>query len=473
MEIRGKRVLLMGLGILGGGVATARFLFEHGARITITDLKNADDLKISLKKLADIKDGINFVLGEHRKKDFLSNDIIVVNPDVTIDNKFVKLARDNHKQIENELSLFYKFCPTRNIVVITGTRGKTTTVNWASQFIKSNNPKTVILGNSPASPFLASISDCDKETSIVVEVPSFQLELSNDSKYAPHIAIITNLYRDHINRHKSLEEYAGVKANIFKNQKENDFLILNNDNEWTPFFVNCNPKSKILYFSTNILPKEKSGAYIDTDEDLYFKIKGKKVKFVNIKNFKKEWGGHNIENLMASSLAAYVLGITVENLIKSTLKLPQIKFRQEKVYCSEKMDIYNDTTATSPEATIAAISRFGNTKKCLVLITGGTDRELEFYKWADSVKKFVNPANLFLLSGSATEKMKSALGWNTYNEFENLKDCLEAATEIVGGFQDKGIILFSPSSKSFEKFKNEFDRGEKFNTLLTDVFKEK
>src|SRR3989344_802898 len=147
MDLKGKNVLLMGLGILGGGVATARFLAQQGADLTITDLKDAKYLQSSITALKDFSE-IKYVLGEHREKDFLENDIIVINPDVSVNNKFVKLAKENNKQIENELTLFYKFCPSRKIVAITGTRGKTTTVNWTHHLIKSYYPNTVLAGNS-------------------------------------------------------------------------------------------------------------------------------------------------------------------------------------------------------------------------------------------------------------------------------------------------------------------------------------
>ncbi len=111
----------MGLGILGGGIATAEWLIEQGAILTITDLKDEDYLKASLEKLKEFKDQIKYVLGEHRAEDFLANDIIVINPDVSKDNKFVKLAIENGKQIENELTLFYKFCPSQQILAVTGT----------------------------------------------------------------------------------------------------------------------------------------------------------------------------------------------------------------------------------------------------------------------------------------------------------------------------------------------------------------
>lgn len=431
----------MGLGILGGGVATARKLFELGAELTITDMKTAEYLKPSLEKLKDLEN-IKFVLGEHREEDFLNNEIIVVNPDVPTDNKFVKFAKENGKVIENELSLFYKLCNTRNTVGITGTRGKTTTVNWTAHLLE-----VPIVGNSPDNPFLGDRVSQNLER-LALEIPSFQLELVGEYtdslgyKLSPHVAVITNLYRDHINRHKTMEGYALAKANIFKYQNEDDYLILNKDNEWTDFFLQQKPKSKVILFS-----KEDNFDFLDKD------------------NFVAKWGEHNLANLIVAIQVAKIFGIADDKIKERIETLPQIKFRQEKVFDNGEIEIYNDTSATSPEATIAAVERF-KVSENLILISGGTDKELEFAGFAKEIRNMIKPENLLLLSGSATEKMKKELNLDSYNEFDTLEDCVKKALDLAKSLVGKKVILFSPASKSFEKFKNEFDRGEKFNELV-------
>ncbi len=449
MELKNKKVLLVGLGTLGGGAATAKFLVDNGAILTVTDLKDKANLSPSLEKLKDIGVKIKFVLGEHREKDFLENDIIVINPDVPANNRFVNLAREHGNQIENELTLFYKFSKSKNIIAVTGTRGKTTVTNWVYHFIKSQNPNTVLLGNSPGKPFLQEIAEVNEKSIVVIEVPSYHLEIVNDTNFRPKIAVITNIYRDHINRHKSMEEYAAAKANIFVGQGADDILILNKENKWTDFFLDLKPKAKVLFFSKTDLPE-----------------------------FAKAWGEHNLENLLAASLAAQSVGVSEENIKKSIATLPQIKYREEKVYDKEGLQIYNDSAATSPEAAMAAIQRF----KDAVFICGGTDKELDFGGWAATVRTQISPMQLILLSGSATEKMKKALGWEKFNEFDSLEECFNKALEITEQTPaslklptslklcrtSRGTrkIVFSPGAKSFEKFKNEFDRGEKFNDLV-------
>lgn len=456
MQIKGKKVLLMGLGILGGGVATAEWLLEQGAVLTITDMKDADALKISLEKLGKYKEKIKFVLGEHREEDFLDNEIIVINPDVPADNKYIKLAREKGKQIENELTLFFKFAPCKSIIGITGTRGKTTTTNWIGHILKSAGKDARVIGNDPNRPFLSEIKYCKEDTVAVLEMPSFQLEIFGESGMAPHIAVITNLYQDHLSRHKTMEQYALAKSNIFKNQKAEDFLVLDHKDEWTEFFEDQGPKSKVCFYQFYHF------------DDFYYST------FSPDDN-----GKHNFRNVLAAMTACKVFGLKDEEIVSGLKDLPSIEFRQQKVFENKILQIYNDTTATSPDATIAAIERFHIWRQnCpipslkryfpdtdnLILISGGTDKELEFSKWAETVKKYIKPENLILLSGSATEKMKNELGWERFNEFDTLEECFKES--LLKAHKKRSIILFSPASKSFEKFKNEFDRGEKFNELV-------
>lgn len=446
MELKGKKVLQMGLGTLGGGVATTKWLLEQGAVLTVTDLNTPEYLQSSLEKLDEFRDHIKFVLGRHEENDFLENDIIVVNPGVPVlGNKFLELSKGSGKQIENELTLFYKFCPTRKIVAVTGTRGKTTTVNWIAHLLKSANPDTLIIGNSPEKPFLQEIKKCSESTNVVLEVPSFHLEICDKAEFAPHVAVITNLYRDHVNWHKTMEGYASAKANIFKHQTENDFLILNKENEWTDFFLSQKPRAKVLFCS-------------------------KDDEVENGDEFVKEWGAHNLQNFKVASMVARIFGISAEDIKKQISGLPQVKFRQEKVYDDGRLQVFNDTAATSPEALIASMERFLGSEGRTVFISGGTDRDLDFGAWGRLFRESLDPENLILLAGSATEKMKKELGWGAFNEFETLDDCFQGAIRKV---KDERLakIVFSPGAKSFEKFKNEFDRGEQFNLLVNKLRK--
>ncbi len=466
LSFKNKKVLLMGLGILGGGLNIANWLIEKKAKLTITDLKSRKDLKNSIKKLKN-KD-IKFVLGKHNEKDFIENDIIVLNQDIQLNNKYLKIAEKNKKQIEDELTLFCKFSPTKNIIAVSGTRGKTTTTNWITHFLKSKFD-IVNLGNSPENSLIGKMNQLKKKGLVVVECPSCLLEQSFRVKFAPKIAVITNIYQDHLNRYSGkMKDYALTKANIFLNQKKNDILILNYDNKWREFFLKLKPKSKILFFSLKKLPNHLNGVFVEKNNVI---IRNKKEKYIfNCFDFIEKWGKHNLENILISILISDIYHISKEKILDLIKNIPSIKFRQEIVLKRKNLEIYNDTASTSPEAGISAIKRFHN-KDNLILITGGTDKDLEYTEWAKILKKYLKKQNVIFLKGTATEKMKKNLKWRNILEFNNLKECFKKALQISKN--KNSVILFSPSSKSFEKFKNEFDRGEQFNELVKEILKEK
>ena len=258
-----------------------------------------------------------------------------------------------------------------------------------------------------------------------------------------------------------------TKANIFKWQISEQNLILNYENNWTKFFLKRKPKPRIWFFSSKALPKKLNGVYVSGGK-IFFQKDGEKNQILSVKNFSKIWGQHNLFNLLASSLAAHLSGVAWDDIQRSLPNLPQVKFRQEKTFENGKLKVINDTTATSPDGGIAAIERFASPST--ILIAGGTDRQLDYAKWAKTVLKNIKRENIILLSGSATDKMIKEL--RTTNQEsrarETLKECLQEAL-VKAGKYSQPVILFSPAAKSFEKFKNEYDRGEQFNALVKSL----
>ncbi|MBI2454160.1 MAG: UDP-N-acetylmuramoyl-L-alanine--D-glutamate ligase [Parcubacteria group bacterium] len=448
--LKNKKILVMGLGLLGGGIAATKWLVKHGARVTVTDLKSRAELAGSIKSLGSTAKKVRFVLGRHNESDFKSHDIVVVNPAVPKKSRFLKIAREAGAQLENEASLFFRFCKNP-IIGVTGTRGKTTTANWIYHFLKQKYPKSALTGNSSENPMLNALDRLDGRSPAVVELSSWHLEFFGSNTKPPHIAVITNLYPDHLNRHTSMNDYASAKANIFKNQTQNDFLILNKKNDWTKFFLKKKPLSRVRF--------------IPLSPPLPFSS-----RFSLFAPFNP--GDHNLQNLMAASLAANLAGVDWQLIKKSIKTLPQIKFREEIIYQKNNLTVINDTTATSPDATIAALKRFARQNQDLMLITGGTDKGLIFKDWANAVKKFVKKENLFLLEGSATAKMTDALKQIKYfgstqpRFYLTLETILTSALNRAKMVKGRKILLFSPSAASFEKFKNEFDRGERVNQFF-------
>ncbi|MFH1161754.1 MAG: UDP-N-acetylmuramoyl-L-alanine--D-glutamate ligase [Candidatus Jorgensenbacteria bacterium] len=471
-EFKDKKVLVMGLGVLGGGVATTKWFVKHGAKVTVTDLRTRRELAVSIRALGTSAKKVKFVLGHHRPGDFKTHDLIVVNPAVPRESKFLKIARRAGNDITNDAKIFLDL--VRNpVVAVTGTRGKTTTTNWIAHFMKGRHLSAVAAGNTPEMPLL-SVIDRLVSTKIpaVVELSSWQLEQVDRARRGPDIAIITNLYPDHLNRYRGMNDYARAKANIFARQKKTQSLILNAEDEWTPFFLKRKLKSATYFFSLKPLPGNRDGIYLSHNRVLsnfrksdFRKLKTEVLNARAVRAFAPQ-GTHNLRNLLAAMLAAHLLGIPWPEIRRRIPTLPQIPFRQEFIVTRKHLTVVNDTAATSPDGTIAALARFKN--KNLILIAGGTDKKLEFNGWARAVKRRVKPERLFLLGGSATKKMVRALrrvgyfGKSYPQLFEELPSLIRAVKEKVR--QDtSSFVLFSPGAASFEKFRNEFDRGRKFN----------
>lgn len=463
-NLKNKKILLVGLGILGGGEALAKFLISQKTKLTITDLKNKNELRHVLQKFKDQK--IKFILGKHRESDFKNNDIIIFNPAVSIFSPWVKVAKKYKKSIENDLTLFLKFLaiekPESDYIAITGTRGKTTVATWINYFLE----KSVLGGNMPSCGFFKIIKK--KTRLFILEISSFQLEFMRSSLKPPKIAVINNLYIDHLNRYRTFKNYIKEKSKIFLNQIKRDSLVLNADNKYSKDFLKYKPKSRIYYFSLKSLPKNKNGLFLD-NSNIYFQENGRKKFICSIQNL----ANHQKSNLLASLLASYLYQHNWKQLVRRIKNLPPIPFRQESIFENKNFQIVNDTAATSPEGAMAALDRFKKDKNNLILIIGGTDKMLEFKELADKIKKYIKRNNLFLLNGSATQKLISELKKIKYFKKEYELNLFENLTDILLNIKKNtknGIVLFSPASASFEKFKNEFDRGKKFNHLTKSIF---
>jgi len=431
---RGKNVLVFGLGILGGGVATTNWLLDRGARVTVTDLKSHEQLDAAIKE---IRGDVVFRLGGHSRGDIDANDVVVINPDVPLKNEFIQYALALGKRVENEATIFFEQFPGK-LIAITGTRGKTTTALWTNHFLATTF-RSSTAGNSTSNPYLSVLSNAGELDVVVAEVPSYHLELFPCGR-SPDIALITNISPDHLNRYESLDDYASTKANIFRGQRNSDHLVLNADDGYTDFFRAKKPAAVISYFSGD----------------------SRRPDNVALAGFNR--GEHNVMNLLAAARAASLAGCPWEAINAAIPTLPQPAMRQEVVLRNDRLTVINDTTATSPEGARAAFKRFGGPHT--VFIVGGTDRQLEFGSWAQDAAR-LGPDAFVFLAGSATQKMLTSLGW-TKQPFDTLGECVQAALDRAR-LLPNATIVFSPGAKSFEKFKNEYDRGEQFVRAVHDL----
>jgi len=430
----GKKVTMLGLGVLGRGVGVAEFLHECGAHLTITDLKTKKELISSLARLAKFK-GIQYVLGRHDISNFQDTDLVIKAAGVPMNSPYILKAKKNNIPVFMDASLFAKFFKG-TIIGITGTRGKTTTTYLIYEILKNAKKRVHLGGNIKGMATLPLLKKAEKEDFVVLELDSWQLQGFGDAKISPHISVFTNFYEDHMNYYEGdMERYFGDKAHIFLHQKKEDFLI-------------CGDQiAKSL--------KTKSKKIIAKKEDIP-------------KNWKLELvGGHNKENASCAYHAGKVLDIR-DSIIKKTIeKFPGVPGRLELVGNHKGIHFCNDTTATVPLATQNAICALEG--KPIILIAGGTDKNLNYKDLAKDISRSIK--NLIFLPGTATEKLKKALPKKfLYKEARSMK---EAFSHAMKKGKKGDVILMSPGAASFGLFKNEYDRGEKFLTEIKRLKKKK
>ncbi len=450
----------MGLGLVGGGVDVVKWLAKQGAKITVTDLKNKEQLAFSLKKLSGLK--IKYALGKHHPRDFQSADLIIKNPAVSWNSSYLKIARQKQVPIVTDISLFFRLYPGQ-IIGVTGTKGKSTTTSLIYQIFKQAGQKVKIAGNIGRSPLkhLSKISGISGGLSsvIILELSSFQLE---NLKVSPSVAVLTNIFPDHLNRHRNLREYIKAKEIIFKYQQPGDTAILNYDNRITRQ-LGKKVKANCFYFSKKYFSQER-GVFLK-NRQIYFR-NDEEVKKISSLSKIKISGEHNLENVLAAVTAACVSGIKPKVIQQVLVNFSGLANRLELIRTIQGVKYYNDTAATIPQAVMAAIktlSEQSNARrdKPLIIICGGTDKNLQFKEMAEQIKKYCRA--VILLPGTASQKLKLQIGNSKFKRIGFEADSMKIAVDRAKKLARRGdVVLLSPGCASFGLFKNEFDRGKKF-----------
>jgi len=437
----GKKITVVGLGLLGKRLGDITFLAECGAKVLVTDLKTAKELAPSIKKLKKYKN-IKYVLGRHRFEDFSARggsafggegpDFILKGQGVALDSPYIQHARKNGIPIEMDESLFAKLAPGVKIIGVTGTRGKSTTTILIYEILKNAGLRVYLGGNikgTAALPLLKEEKDGDM---VVFELSSWQLQGFGDAGISPHISVFTNFMPDHMNYYRNnLKTYFGDKSFIYKFQTKKDFLILGGG------------MRKL--------------------------VKNVKSKIINarIKNILKNWqvnlkGKHNLENIACAVEVARILKVKEKVIQKTVENFKAIPGRLELVRNIRGVDIYNDTNSTTPEATIAALNSFSQK---VILIMGGMDKKLDTKKLNALLSK--KTKQVILIPGSGARKITNKK--INLHKTANLKTAIQKALrEATAG----DIILFSPAFTSFNLFKNEYDRGEQFMKIVKNLPKD-
>ncbi len=458
---KNKKVTVFGLGLLGGGLGVVKFLAKQGVKkIVVTDIKTKKELKKSLDQLKGIHN-IEFVLGYHRIEDFTKVDMVIKNPSISWNNKYIKRALANKIPVEMDSSLFFKLCKNK-IIGVTGTKGKTTTASMIFDILKNAGKKPIMVGVGQTS-VLDKLEKIKKNSPVVFELSSWRLSALKNAKISPPIAVFKNILPDHLNYYKGMEEYLEDKKNIFRFQKSTSWLVINGDDENLKEIIE-EANSQILRFSLNGRQGERSVfcedgvIYIDDGVDI------RKVATTKELNLHSK---HNISNVLAAIGVAFVYGLRLKEIKKSISKINLIAHRMEFVDTINGISYYNDSAATIPQATVAAIKSFD---KPIILIAGGADKNLDFSELGDVIAKKVK--GVVFLKGDATDKIIAVIKRkikSNHLEFE-IKDSMKKAVEEATRCAEKGdIILLSPGTASFGVFVNEFDRGDKFKEAVKEI----
>ena len=446
--LSGKNVLIMGLGRFGGGLDAAIFAINSGANVTITDSAPADKLADSIKQLEKF-DSLDFHLGSHNLADFENAEVIIPNPAVAPDNKFLQFAREKNKSVIPAINIFFELCPATTIG-ITGANGKSTTAALTTHLLKTAERENIFLsGNIGNQPLLQLLDKLSENDIVVLELSSFQLEQLARIKRAPNIALLTNLTPNHLDRHKTFENYCAAKENIFKfqNLDENSppVSIFNAEDEIAcQWFEKYNKDTGriCLKFSTDEISQELRQQ---------FPLPGRA----------------NLSNLAAAVKIAKHLGVDNNSIETALPDFKPLPHRLELIAEINGVSWYNDSIATTPQSTIAALEAF---EKPVILIAGGYDKNLPF----DQLGRIIaQNAKAVILIGDTAQKISDSMtaiaGNKTSIQFaSSLKEAVDFANKTAA---KDDVVLLSPACASYDMFDNFQHRGNEFIRLVKQLEK--
>lgn len=463
--LRGKNVTVMGLGVNQGGLGVSKWLLRQGACLTITDLKNRHALEKSITELEKLRASlgkrahpIRYVLGEHRKEDFQNADLVIQNPGVPRDSVFLKVARKAGALIESDMSIFFRLCPNM-IVGVSGTKGKTTVTALLGAMLEASFGRVFVAGNIRKSPYEYAMESKD-ETPIVLELSSWQLESLAAVERSPNIAVLTTVLPDHLNRYVGMKEYAAAKELIYAWQLPTDIAIVPYDNAYTKK-MGARVRGERFWASLKPMADEQNGLYYKNGKAIV-RAQGVETELFDEKDIRLP-GAHNRWNALLAGGAAFLRGAKVPAIRKALRAFKGVPHRLERVREYRGVAYWNDTAATTPESSIAAMETAFSKKKG-VLIAGGADKELKFSEWAKAAKRFAKEVILF--EGTATPKMLKALGKEGVRVGERAASMREAVARAVRAAKKGESVVLSPGCASFGLFVNEFDRGDQFRDAV-------
>ena len=446
-ELRGKRVLVVGLARTGA--ATALFCSARGAQVTATDTRAESELGDAVVSLRAA--GVSLELGGHREDSFLEQDLIIPSPGVPADAPVLQAARAKGVTIWSEIELADRFLSGR-LIGITGSNGKTTTTALIEHILLNAGFPTILAGNI-GTPLISRVEQSSDKTVTVAELSSFQLELI--ASFRPNISVFLNLTPDHLDRHHTFEEYGAAKARIFENQTETDAAVLNADDAATAAFAPARPQ--VHWFSRK--QRVAQGAFVREDK-IVFRRDGQEEDVLKVPEIPLA-GAHNLENVLAAVAAARLAGADPVAIAKGVRSFAGVEHRLEFVAEFGGVRYYNDSKATNVDATLKALDAFPGR---ILIILGGKDKGSDYTVLRMPLRE---KAILALLIGAAAEKIEKQIAGSVAIERAGT---LERAVEIASHAARPGdIVILAPACASFDQFQNYEHRGRVFKSLVRQL----
>ena len=452
--LKKKKVAIIGLGV--SNLPLLKYMYEKDADVTVFDEKEKEEIPRKLLERLQ-KYGANAFFGKECFKNLKGFDIIFRSPSCLPTRKELVEEKERGAIITSEIEMLMKIAPCK-IIGVTGSDGKTTTTSLIYSILKKARYNTYLGGNIGI-PLFTKIDEMRPNDILVLELSSFQLM---GMKISPNISVITNITPNHLNIHKDYEEYIDAKKNIFKYQNENDYLILNYDNEITRA-CKTQSKSKVIYFSS----KEKLDNGFIIDNGIIKECEdGIRKHILNTKDVLLR-GNHNFENI-ASAFAATKTLVDQDTAIEAVKEFKAVEHRLEFVRELNNVKWYNDSVSSSPTRTIAGLNSFDEN---IVLIAGGYDKNLDYTPIAKPILKKVKT---LILLGATSGKIFEAVKEEEEKEGKSINiymsNTLEEAVNLAKKYaKSNEVVLFSPASASFDMFKNFAERGNIFKNLVNKL----
>ena len=452
----GKRVLI--LGAARQGLALARWLSIHGARVTLSDMRSAEDLRVARQSLAEYP--IEWALGGHPLELLDSTDVLCPSGGVPLTLPIIAEAVKRGIPLSNDSQIFMEVVPCRTIG-ITGSAGKTTTTTLVGNMAKNSYGDKAYIGGNIGDPLINYVDDMRFDDIAILELSSFQLEQMTIS---PKIAAILNITPNHLDRHGTMEAYTAAKARILEFQSDKDMAVLGRDDKgaWS---LRDQVKGKLFTFSLHELDEGLNGAYYQDgllnlrDGNAYLPLLLREKIFVR--------GDQNVANVLAAFTIGHAAGFPLDRMLEAVEEFRGVPHRLELVREWNGVRWYNDSTATAPERSMAAIRAFDEP---IVLMLGGRDKDLP---WEDLMQLVNERVDHVVLFGEAADKIQKTierLGLRqsrfTVTRADGLHDAILKAAEVA---ESGDVVLLSPGGTSFDEFKDFAERGERFREWVQEL----